>query len=90
MKISNIQSVYEAYQPAKAKTPQKTNTIAAPKDVVAISNEAKDFQTIRKALSKTPDIREDKVTVIKSQIDAGTYTVSDTALADKMLKGLFE
>ena len=90
MKISNIQSVYEIYKPTKTTAHQKTNETSSPKDIVAISNEAKDFQAIRRVLSKTPDIREDKVEELKEKINAGTYAVSDTALADKMLKGLFE
>ena len=90
VKISNVQSVYELYKPQKAMTPQKTSEISTPKDVVALSNAAKDFQAIRNAVAKTPDIRQDKVDVLKEKINNGTYAVSDDALANKMLKGLFE
>jgi len=35
--------------------------VTGKKDVVSISNQAKDFQTAMKALKEIPDIRKDKV-----------------------------
>jgi len=40
---------------------EKTDGVTGKKDVVSISNQAKDFQTAMKALKEIPDIRKDKV-----------------------------
>jgi negative regulator of flagellin synthesis FlgM len=34
----------------------------------------------------TPDVREDRVTALKAQIDAGTYQVDSGKIADGMLR----
>ncbi|MFZ5986023.1 MAG: flagellar biosynthesis anti-sigma factor FlgM [Bacillota bacterium] len=66
----------------------KTRNVASKKDVVSISNQAKDFQTVMKALRDVPDIRKDKVEGIKERYEAGDYEVKETDIADKILKSI--
>jgi len=55
-------------------------------DKVALSLEAKQIQDVKKRLDSLPDVREDKVTEIKEQIAAGTYTIDGEKIAFKMIR----
>lgn len=68
----------------------KTSDVSAKKDVISISNQAKDFQTVLKALKDIPDVRNDKVNELAARIDAGDYEVSGTDIADKIVKSVFD
>ena len=53
---------------------------------VEIGNAVKDFARIKKAVDAAPDIdNTDKISLLKSQIKAGTYKVDYDGLADKIL-----
>jgi len=66
----------------------KAGNVSSKKDVVSISNEAKDFQTVMKALKKAPDIRQEVVDKLKDKYEAGKYEVKETDVADKILKSV--
>jgi len=68
----------------------KVDTVSSKKDVVSISNEAKDIQTVMKALKNTPDIRTELVDRLREKYEAGEYQVKETDIADKILKSLTE
>jgi len=68
----------------------RTGSVSSKKDVVSISNEAKDFQTIFKALKEVPDIRQDKVDSIIGKIEAGNYSVSGRDVAERIVKSVFD
>ena len=55
------------------------------KDQISFSSVGKDLQIAKSALPNVPDVREDKVKSLKQSIDAGTYSVSGEAFADKLL-----
>ncbi len=54
-------------------------------DEVSISKEARDLQRAKRAVLSAPDVRQDKVDVIKKQIEEGTFKVSIDALVEKLL-----
>ena len=56
-------------------------------DALEISGAGKDYQMVKQALSSVPDVREDVVADIKSQIADGSYNVPNSVLADKLLAG---
>jgi negative regulator of flagellin synthesis FlgM len=62
-----------------------TNTAAKPEEKVDLSTTAKDIQQASNALSSLPDVREQKVAEIKSQVQQGTYNVSGDKIAGKMV-----
>lgn len=68
----------------------KVSGVAAKKDVVSISNQAKDFQTIMKALRDVPDMRQDKVNELAEKYQSGNYDVSGNDIADKILKSVID
>ena len=54
-------------------------------DQFKISNHAKDFQTVLRAIRDVPDVRREKVDALKSQVAAGTYKVDAKKVAESMI-----
>jgi flagellar biosynthesis anti-sigma factor FlgM len=46
--------------------------------------------TLQEKLAKAPEVRQERVAAIKQAMDAGTYNVSDSQLADAMFKEFFK
>ena len=63
--------------------PEKT---AVKADTVVISDAAKRIQEARRQLDDIPDVREDKVSQLRSQIQNGTYEINADKIAGKMIK----
>ncbi|MDF2523849.1 MAG: Anti-sigma-28 factor FlgM family protein [Clostridiales bacterium] len=64
--------------------------IATKKDVISISNQAKDFQTVMKALKDVPDVRQEKVKELTEKFETGVYSASGKDIADKILKSVLD
>ena len=75
----------------KVGTPEnKPEKTAVKADTVVISDAAKRVQEARRQLEDIPDVREDKVSQLRSQIQNGTYEINADKIAGKMIKeGLF-
>lgn len=86
--IPKILGVYDK-QKNVGKT-EKASGAASKKDVVSISNQAKDFQTVMKALKDVPDMRQDKVNELSEKYETGNYDVSGNDIAGKILKSIFD
>jgi negative regulator of flagellin synthesis FlgM len=56
-----------------------------PEEKVNLSTTAKDVQNLSNAISKLPDVREDKVQALRDQIEQGTYKVDAKKTAEKMV-----
>jgi negative regulator of flagellin synthesis FlgM len=54
-------------------------------DSVTLSNDARSRTIAIQAVQNTPDVRDQKVADIKQQVSDGTYQVSASLLARKML-----
>lgn len=54
-------------------------------DKVTISSKALNIKDIQKELAGLPEIRKEKVQLLKEQIQGGTYQVSARAIASKIL-----
>jgi negative regulator of flagellin synthesis FlgM len=52
---------------------------------VNLSTTAQDVQNLKNAISKLPDVREEKVQALKDQVEKGTYRVDADKVADKMV-----
>ena len=59
---------------------------AAKTDTVVISDAAKRIQEARTQLDEIPDVREDKVSQLKSEIENGTYQIDADKIAGNMIK----
>lgn len=65
-------------------------SVSSKRDVLSISNEAKDFQTVFKALKDIPDIRRGKVSELTEKYESGNYNVSGRDVADKVISSVFD
>ena len=52
---------------------------------VELSEKASYLNKIREIVQNTPDIREEKVSLLREKIAAGSYNVSGQEIAEKML-----
>lgn len=87
---NQIQQIYGAKKPTKVE--EKKTSSSSFKDQLFLSSTAQDAATAKKALSNTPDVREELVNSIKEKIDNGTYEVDMDDFAGKILEkynGLF-
>jgi negative regulator of flagellin synthesis FlgM len=85
MRINPYIQVQQVYNNSKVSKTGKAANVSRT-DGLEISSVGKDIQTAKTALAQTPDIREDVVARIKSQVQNGTYDVSPSAFADKLLE----
>ena len=69
---------------APAQTP--ATEAAMPAAQVELSAQAQALASAKAAVDAAPDTRDDLVAKLKSQVDAGTYTVSGKDIAEQMLR----
>ncbi len=84
MRIDAMSEITQVYQ-ANGKMKKVESATSVSRDSVQISSFGRDLQVAKEAVQNAPDVREDKVKAIKEQINAGTYNVPMSALADKLL-----
>ncbi len=88
---SAVNQVYQTNMQTKKETVEKETVEkkTSRDDKIEISQVGKDMTVAKKAISEAPDLREDKVKAIKEQMEAGTYSVSSEAIADKLIDSFF-
>lgn len=84
MKINGLFKTLDIYNQRDTNI-KKTKTKTTENDNFTVSEEARDFQAVFRAVSKAPDVRQDKIDAIKKQIQEGTYNISSEDIANKML-----
>ncbi len=55
-------------------------------DRVSVSAQAKLYTEAYTAASNAPEVRQDKVAALKTQVDNGTYQVDSRKIAEKLLQ----
>lgn len=78
------QAGYAAEPVRRAPSADRTSTT----DHAALSEEARLLSHARQALEETPDVREEKVTALRQQVQDGTYQVPMEKLASLLVKRL--
>ena len=98
MKISDIQQQTDAMQYVnqtnKQNPTEKKQTLQeadersrqSSADKVELSAESKEMQKIYEILKSTPDVRAEKVSELKKQVQEDSYQVDSGAVAEKMIK----
>ncbi|HEY5586499.1 MAG TPA: flagellar biosynthesis anti-sigma factor FlgM [Ruminiclostridium sp.] len=86
--IYNISKIYDK-QKSVGKV-DKASAITPKKDVVSISSNAKDYQTVSKALRDVPDIRQNKVDEFADSYRSGGYDVSGKEIVEKLGKAILD
>lgn len=75
---------------AKAHTEKSEPDIQYKEDTVNLSVKGKEVQQAFNALKEMPEIRGEKVSEIKIQVDSGTYRLQNGKIATNMLNEAFE
>jgi negative regulator of flagellin synthesis FlgM len=75
--------IYSQQNPV-GKTTAK-DMVASRKDEYKISGQAKDFQTVIKALHNIPDIRQNIVQKISAKMEKGEYNVPANNISEKII-----
>jgi len=88
MKISSeqVQQILKSYGvkgPSKAQKAEQAGAVQ-PADDAALSMASQEISKALALISKTSDVRADKVAALKAQIEAGTYQVSGSDIADSV------
>jgi negative regulator of flagellin synthesis FlgM len=86
MRIDAYNQIAQAYGVQSARSVQKTQSVSGPRDQVSISQAGQDYQVAKTAVAEASDVREDRVAELKSQIQAGTYSVDPGSFASKLLE----
>ncbi|MFQ5508842.1 MAG: flagellar biosynthesis anti-sigma factor FlgM [Leptospirillia bacterium] len=95
----NPAAINEAAQPKQSEAVQREATNTATDhgranrgvDSVAVSSQARELAAARKTVEVSPEVRTDKVEVLRDQIESGTYNVDGRVVAQAMAQNaLFE
>ena len=85
MRIEAYNAVSQIYSANKTTSVNKTAKTMG-RDQVQISGFGKDIQTAKAAVANAPDIRKEKTEPIKAAMNNGTYQVSDSDFASKLME----
>lgn len=86
--VYNVSKVYDSKKPVGKI--EKTSSVAPKKDVVSISSNAMDYQTVTKALKEVPDVRQNKVEEFAEVYRSGSYDVSGREIVEKLGKSIID
>ncbi len=81
---NNVNNYIGKYK-TKVQETSKAKDVGAKRDIINISSTAREIQLAFNALKSVPDIREEKVNVIKENIEAGTYNIDSAKIAAKIM-----
>ncbi len=84
MRIEAYNQVQQIYQSKKLNQARKADSVSQV-DQVQISSFGKEIQAAKAALAGTPDIREELTAPIRARVQSGTYSVDNTAFAEKLI-----
>ena len=87
MRVDNVYNVYKTYNTNNTGRPRRTGVADGQiRDSFSLSVQAEDYQLARRTISQLPDVRQEKVDTLRSQVEAGQYWVSATMVADRILQ----
>ena len=88
MRIDAYNQVAQLYnvQQSKIKNSKVQDRYAMGTDQLSLSKAGRDYQVAKQAVAEASDVREETVARLKSQVDAGTYSVDSASFANKLLE----
>lgn len=91
MMINNLHSISNLYSATQTRSTSRSNAASRTqnRDEFVISQTGQDFKTLLNKLKNTSDVREDRVSQLSAQIEAGTYHVSADDIAASILNSRF-
>ncbi|MEI7745031.1 MAG: flagellar biosynthesis anti-sigma factor FlgM [Chloroflexota bacterium] len=76
----------DANKPAKASTPEtKASSSTGPAATVSLSSAGREIQTALAKTTSAPDVRSDKVAEVRRRLEAGTYVIDPSRIAQGIL-----
>lgn len=92
MKVNDVKipALAEIKKPEKKEKKDSSSSVAGVKDTVAISPKAAEMQAAIEAAKAAPDIRKEKVQLLKDEIDRGMYRVRGSNVAEKIIDSALE
>lgn len=85
MRIEAYTQIQQAYKTKGTAKNEKT-TATSFSDQVQISSMGRDIQVAKQAVANSPDVRKEITNPIKESIQNGTYEVSNSSFAEKLLE----
>lgn len=89
MRIDAYNKVGQIYQTTNQTNKTKAEKKVSRDDKVEISQMGKDIHIAKQAIQNLPDVREDRVADIKKRMEAGSYTFSNSDIAEKLVETFF-
>ena len=86
MRIDAYNQVSMVYAAAGKSQTKRTAKTSATEDKLEISQQGRDYQVAKAAVTQADDVREDRIAAVKEQYEAGKYDVSANKLAAKLLE----
>lgn len=86
MRIDTYNQVAAMYNTSKPVKTQSTAGVSGARDEVQISSFGRDFQIAKQAVAEASDIRDDKVSTLKTSVQSGNYSVDSGDFASKLLE----
>ena len=85
---AQVQNLLQVYGKDKNinRVESSSGTRSIKKDALAISDESRVKQKAMQAIRQADDIRLDKVGYLQERISAGTYTLNEDEVAEKMIE----
>ncbi len=71
----------------KSESVQKRGQTSSDSDRIELSTRGLEYSRIEDMIRSTPDVREDRVNQVRSQIESGTYNVKAEQIAEKIIGG---
>jgi negative regulator of flagellin synthesis FlgM len=89
MRIDAYNKVSQLYNTANVKKTTKSNS-GGVSDKLEISQKGRSYRVAKQIVAQVPDERVDKINQIKERIESGTYNISMTEVADKVVSRYFD
>lgn len=86
MRIEAYNQVAALYNTNKAASTKNTTGVNGARDEVQISSFGHDYQVAKQAVAEASDIREDKVSELKTSVQSGNYSVDSGDFASVLLE----
>lgn len=86
MRIEAYNQVAQISNTSKVSRTQSTKSATGSRDEVSISQAGLDYQVAKKAVAESTDVRTDKVSALKQQIENGSYKVTADDFASKLIE----
>ncbi|NLM87729.1 MAG: flagellar biosynthesis anti-sigma factor FlgM [Syntrophomonadaceae bacterium] len=85
---AQVQNLLQVYNKNKSvnRVGSASTAKSIKRDALAISDESRIKQKVMQAIRQTDDVRLEKVEELKERISAGTYTISEDEVAEKMIE----